>query len=78
MREVIIDLIRGSVVKGLVRSLLVVKPKPVPESFPKFGSVVEGSQVKVMILECPPQSLDEDVVLDASPTVHADLDSMVF
>ena len=31
-----------------------------------------------MILECPPQSLYEDVVLDAPSAIHADLDSMVF
>jgi hypothetical protein len=42
MREIIIDLIRAPVVKGLVRPFPVVKPEPVPESFSHFGSVVEA------------------------------------
>ena len=32
----------------------------------------ERAQVKIMILDGPPQTLNEDIILAAAPAVHAD------
>ena len=63
MREIEINLIRGCIVKGLMKPLLVVKRKPAAEPLTKLGPGFKRPQVQVMILGCPPQPLDEDIVL---------------
>ena len=73
-----VDLIRCPVVKGLVEAFLIVKAKPLPKTVPQLGSIVKGPEVKVMVFESPPQPFDEDIILDASATVHADSDVIGF
>lgn len=72
MRKVIIDLIRCQVVKGLMEAFTIVKAEPPTETGPQLGSFVKGPEVEVMVLEHPPQPLNENIVLDSSATVHAD------
>jgi hypothetical protein len=68
MRKVVIDLIRCLVVKRLVETFMIVKAEPFSETGPQLGSVGIRSEIEVMVFERPPQSFDEDVVLDASAT----------
>ena len=61
-----------------MRTLLVVKAEPAFQSVSQLDTVVERPEVKVLILERPPQSLDENVVLDPTAAIQADVDMMVF
>ena len=72
-----VHLIRGQVVKGLVKAVPVVELEPLPEALAQVGAVGKGSEVEIVVLERPPQPLDEDVVLNAPATVHADGDAVV-
>ena len=72
MSKIIINLIRGQVVKGLVKPIPVIKIEPITESVPKFRSAAKGVEVNVVILERPPQPLYEKVILNSAPSVHAD------
>jgi len=53
-------------------SLLVVMLNPVTQSLAQFGAVGKGPQVKILILERPPQPLNENVILDSATAIHAD------
>jgi hypothetical protein len=50
-RRVEVNLIRNPGVKRLVEVLVIGKTEPFPETCPEVGSVVEGADVKVMVLE---------------------------
>ena len=63
MREIVIDLIRGQIVKRLVKPIPVVKIEPITESVTEFGPGVKRVKVEVVVLECPPQPLYENIVL---------------
>lgn len=78
MGKIEVNLIRGFVVKRLMRTLAVVKVKPLIESFPQRSAVVKGPQVKILVFERPPQPLDENIILNPATAVHADLDLMRF
>ena len=56
-----------------MRALIVIKVKPLLQSFSQLGAVVKRPQIKILILERPPQSLDENIVLDSAAAVHADV-----
>ena len=72
MRNITLNLIRGQVVKGLVKPIPVIKIKPITDSVPKFSSAAKGVEVNVVILERPPQPLYDNVILNSAPSVHAD------
>ena len=57
---------------------MVEKAQPLDESFAKLSSRVERIQVEVVVLDRPPQTFDEDVVLASAAAVHADSDFVVF
>ncbi len=78
MRQFVVDLIRRPVVKsGVVAALVVLKAKPLGESFAKLTPRVERMQVEVLVLDRPPQPFDEDLVLASTPSAHADGDFVV-
>ena len=52
--------------------------KPLTESLTELGSVTKRPKVKVLILDRPPKTLDEDIILDSAATVHADGHGMFF
>lgn len=60
------------VVKRAVWTLLVVVIKERRYPFTAGDAVVGGAQVDVIVFECPPQSLDEDVVEGSARTIHRD------
>jgi hypothetical protein len=69
MREFAIDLIRGQVVKRLMRPFTVVKREPFLEAFSQIKNVIERPQIQIMILQGPPQPFDENVVLKTSAPI---------
>ena len=67
------DLPRSLVTQGLMRSLPVVKGKPVPDSFPGFPGRVILMEVDLFVLEASPEALRENVVEGPAFSIHADL-----
>lgn len=57
--------------------VVVVKSDPSVEALAQGRSAIKRVQVKVLILDSPPESFDKDVVLAAPPTIHADGDLVV-
>jgi hypothetical protein len=72
MRKIKVNLTRNQIVKSLMGPLSVVKPKPLSQALSQFGSVAKRPQIKVLILERPPQPLDENIGLDSATAIHAD------
>jgi len=59
-----------------VGALLVVEVNPLLKPPSKLKAIVEGMEIKIVILECPPKALDEDVVLNPATAVHTDLNTV--
>jgi hypothetical protein len=72
MRKSEVNLIRGQVVKRLMGPLSVVKPKPLLQTAAQLGAIVKRPKVKILVLECPPKTFNENIVLDTASAVHAD------
>jgi hypothetical protein len=53
-----------------VRSVLVVVVEERAHAFTARSAAVGGTQVDVVVFECAPQSLDEDVIKGPSCPVH--------
>ena len=53
-------------------ALLVVVADPLPKAFSQSATGIKRAHLKVLMLDGPPQPLDEDVILAAAPAVHAD------
>ena len=60
----------------MVGPLLVVEVNPLMKPPPKLKAIVKGMEIKIVILECPPQALDENVVLNAATAVHTHLNTV--
>ena len=58
--------------------VVVVKTDPGVEAPAQGRTAIKRVQVKVLILDGPPEPLDKDVVLAAPPPIHADGDVVVF
>ena len=54
--------------------VIVVPVEPVCQVFGKLSSGFVSFQIDSFVLQCPPESFDEDVVFEAPFTVHADPD----
>ena len=76
MRKIEVNLIRGQIVKSLMRPLSVVKSKPLSNAPSQLGAVIKRPQVKILILERPPQPLNENIVLNSATAIHADAHMM--
>jgi len=61
-----------------VGSFLVVEVNPLVKAPSKVKAVVKGMEIEKVILQCPPQALDENVVLDPATAIHTDLDTVGF
>jgi hypothetical protein len=53
-------------------ALLIVIADSARQPLSQRATGIKRAQVKVVILYSPPQTLDEDVVLAATPAIHAD------
>jgi hypothetical protein len=72
MRKTVVNLIRCQSVKRLVKAILIIKIEPIAEAVPKLGPSAKRVKVDVVVLECPPQSLYENIVLTPASAIHAD------
>ena len=54
MRQSVVDLIRGAVVKSGVAAFVVVKADPFGYPLPQFGTAAERMQVQVVMFDGPP------------------------
>ena len=70
MGKIVVNLIRGSVVKSRMAPFVIVIFEPPAQALPQRLAGVECVQVKVLVLESPPEPLDKDVVLAATPPVR--------
>ena len=68
----VVNLIRGQVVKRLVKAFLIIKIEPIAEAVPKLGPAAKRVKVDVVVLERPPQPLYENIVLTPASAIHAD------
>ena len=58
--------------------MVVVEVNPLVKPSPKLGSIVKCMQVKIVILDGPPEALDKDVVLNPATAIHTDLNAVGF
>ena len=66
MGQTVVNLIRGSVVKGRMAPFVIIIIEPPAKALPQRLAGVECMQVNVLVLEGPPEPLDKDVVLAAA------------
>ena len=78
MRQAVINLIRGAVVKRGMAAFGVVKAYPFFQAVMQLGAGAERMQVKVVVFDGPPYPFNEDVVLASAAAAHADGDIVVF
>jgi len=65
MRQIEVNLIRGFVVKSLMRALAVVEVKQLSKSLAQLSAVVKRPQVKILVLKrLPQQPLNVNIVLN--------------
>src|SRR3954464_1464108 len=69
---------RRPVTQGLVRPLLVVKAQPAADPPARLHHRAIGFDEHLLILQAPPQPLNEDVVQEPALAVHADPDAAAF
>ena len=72
----VVNLIRGQVVKRLVKAIPVIKIEPIAETVPKFGPAAKRVKVNIVVLDCPPQPLYENIVLAPASAIHADCNAV--
>jgi hypothetical protein len=77
VRQSVVNLIRGAVVKRGVTALVIVKAYPLLQAVAQLGATAEGMQVKVIVFDGPQQPFNEDVVLASAAAVHTDGDPVV-
>ena len=76
MRKSEVNLIRGQIVKGLMGTLSIIELKPLFKALSQLGAIVKRPKVKILVLERPPKTFNENIILDTPTTVHADLHMM--
>jgi hypothetical protein len=64
---------RDAVIKALVWPLVIVKMEVGFQSSGKGRQRVVVFDVNVFVFDGPPEPLNEDIIKDASPAIHADL-----
>ncbi len=60
-----------------MRALGVVEAEVVTETYSGFSAILICFQIDLLLLNCPPQPLDEQVAVIASFPIHADPDSVL-
>src|ERR1700674_5048927 len=72
-----VSLVRCSPPERLMRTPQIIPVEELAEAAPLFDAVGRRAQVDPFVLHGPPQALDEDVVVAAPASVHADLDPII-
>lgn len=74
----VIDLIGSPVSKPLMQALLIVPLKILVQSVSQIRSSFDCVEIDVLVLYAPPKPFNEDVVVAASASIHADFHSCFF
>src|SRR4029077_6452408 len=72
-----VSLVRCSPPERLMRTPQIIPIEELAKTALLFDAVGRGAQVDPFVLHGPPQALDEDVVVTAPASVHADLDPVI-
>src|SRR5207253_8886058 len=72
-----VSLVRCSPAERLMRTPQIIPVKELAKAALLFDAVRRGAQVDPFVLHGPPQALDEDVVVTAPASIHADLDPVI-
>src|SRR5260370_10620354 len=72
-----VSLVRCSPPERLMRTSQIIPVEELGQAALLFDAVGRRAQVDPFVLHGPPQALDEDVVVAAPASVHADLDPMI-
>jgi hypothetical protein len=75
-QRVEVGLIRGGVVKALVRPAAIVEVEVAADRGTGLADVVIGPQIHLLVFDAAPQPLDEHVVPPSPFAVHADGDAV--
>ena len=59
-------------------SLVVVEQKVLCETVIRLMSIPILIEVHLLVFNCPPEPLDENIIKSSSSAIHADLDLMTF
>jgi len=63
---------RGSIIQALVRPAIVVEIKVPAQSINCLPAIPVLIEINLLVLDCPPEPLREDIVKNHAPTIHAD------
>src|SRR5580700_7849078 len=72
-----VSLVRCSPAERLMRTSQIIPVKELAKAALLFDSIGRWAQVDPFVLHGPLQALDEDVVMAAPASIHADLDPMI-
>src|SRR5947208_14433507 len=72
-----VSLIWCSPAERLMRTSQIIPVEELAKAALLFNAVGRWAQVDPFVLHGPPQALDEDVVVAAPASIHADLDSVI-
>src|ERR1700757_1141794 len=72
-----VSLVRCSPAERLMRTPQIIPVEELAKAALLFDAVGRWTQVDPFVVHGPPQALDEDVVVAAPASVHADLDPMI-
>src|SRR5260370_35952451 len=71
------SIVRCSPAERLMRTSQIIPVKELAKAALLFDSIGRWAEVDPFVLHSPPQALDEDVVMAAPASVHADRDPMI-
>ena len=72
MRKTEVNLIRDQIVKRLMGTLSIIEHEPLSKTLPQLGTVVERPNEMILILQRPPKTFNENIVMDTVTTVQPD------
>src|SRR6202521_6417983 len=72
-----VSLVRCSPPERLMRTPQIIPVEELGQAAPLFDAVGRWAEVAPFVLHGPPQALDEDVVVAAPASIHADLDPAI-
>src|SRR5438876_1762228 len=72
-----VSLVRCSPAERLMRTPQIIPVEKLAKAALLFDAVGGGAQVDPFVLHGPPQALDEDIVVAAPASIHADLDPVI-
>lgn len=73
-----VDISRRKIVERLMRAQVIVEVKVGPQPGSQIRAAKVIVEIKMLVLDTTPQPLNENVVKDATTTIHTDLNVSIF